>query len=43
VLLLEDGAPRPPWWRAAAETAPAERIEARGAAQALRRLAERVV
>ena len=43
VLLLEDGAPRPPWWRAAAEAAPAERIEARGAAQALGRLAERVV
>jgi pimeloyl-ACP methyl ester carboxylesterase len=43
VLLLEDEAPRPPWWRAAAETAPAQRIEARGAAEALRRLAERVV
>jgi pimeloyl-ACP methyl ester carboxylesterase len=43
LLLVEDGEPRPPWWQTAARAAAAERIAAASTAEALARLAHRVV
>jgi hypothetical protein len=40
LLLVEDGAPRPPWWEAAAAGPNAQRLSGRGTAEALARLAE---